>query len=90
MHFYPIWEAASVDEWLYNGGPYQLIILHFLLGVATAFATALRIAICVNLMIQKFSHLNCPLAYFTIVISWDFSLRCESCVWWNSPFGLVS
>ena len=23
MHFYPIWEAASLDEWLYNGGPYQ-------------------------------------------------------------------
>jgi photosystem II P680 reaction center D1 protein len=20
LHFYPIWEAASVDEWLYNGG----------------------------------------------------------------------
>jgi photosystem II P680 reaction center D1 protein len=34
LHFYPIWEAASVDEWLYNGGPYELIILHFLLGVA--------------------------------------------------------
>ncbi len=26
LHFYPIWEAASVDEWLYNGGPYQLIV----------------------------------------------------------------
>jgi len=26
--------AASVDEWLYNGGPYQLIVLHFLAGVA--------------------------------------------------------
>ena len=25
MHFYPIWEAASIDEWLYNGGPYQLV-----------------------------------------------------------------
>jgi hypothetical protein len=34
LHFYPIWEAASVDEWLYKGGPYELIVLHFLLGVA--------------------------------------------------------
>ena len=25
LHFYPIWEAASLDEWLYNGGPYQLV-----------------------------------------------------------------
>ncbi len=33
LHFYPIWDAASVDEWLYNGGPYQLIVLHFLIGV---------------------------------------------------------
>ena len=33
IHFYPIWEAASLDEWLYNGGPYQLIVCHFLLGV---------------------------------------------------------
>lgn len=35
MHFYPVWEAASMDEWLYNGGPYQLIVMHFLLGVAS-------------------------------------------------------
>jgi photosystem II P680 reaction center D1 protein len=35
MHLYPIWEAASVEEWLYNGGPYQLIVLHFLIGVAS-------------------------------------------------------
>ena len=33
LHFYPIWEAASLDEWLYNGGPYQLVIFHFLSGV---------------------------------------------------------
>jgi hypothetical protein len=31
--FYPIWEAATVDEWLYNGGPYQLIVCHFFLGI---------------------------------------------------------
>lgn len=22
LHFYPIWEASTLDEWLYNGGPY--------------------------------------------------------------------
>ena len=33
VHFYPIWEAASVDEWLYNGGPYQLVVFHFFIGV---------------------------------------------------------
>ena len=33
LHFYPIWEADSLDEWLYNGGPYQLIVFHFLLGI---------------------------------------------------------
>ena len=32
LHFYPIWEAASLDEWLYNGGPYQLVVFHFLIG----------------------------------------------------------
>jgi photosystem II P680 reaction center D1 protein len=33
LHFYPIWEAGSLNEWLYNGGPYQLIVLHFLIGI---------------------------------------------------------
>ncbi len=32
LHFYPIWEAATVDEGLYNGGPYQLVVVHFLIG----------------------------------------------------------
>jgi photosystem II P680 reaction center D1 protein len=33
LHFYPLWEASSMAEWLYNGGPYQLIVLHFLMSV---------------------------------------------------------
>ena len=33
LHLYPIWEASSLSEWLYNGGPYQLIVFHFLIGV---------------------------------------------------------
>jgi photosystem II P680 reaction center D1 protein len=35
LHFYPIWEAASVDEWLYNGGPYQLVVCHFFIGICS-------------------------------------------------------
>jgi photosystem II P680 reaction center D1 protein len=30
LHFYPIWEAASMDEWLYNGGHYQMIGAHYI------------------------------------------------------------
>ena len=34
VHFYPIWESLSFDEWLYNGGTYQFLVLHFILGVS--------------------------------------------------------
>ena len=33
LHFYPIWEANTLDEWLYNGGPFQLVVFHFLIGI---------------------------------------------------------
>ena len=33
LHLYPIWEAVSLDEWLYNGGEYQLVVFHFLIGI---------------------------------------------------------
>ena len=33
LHFYPIWEAGTLDEWLYNGGPFQLVVFHFLIGI---------------------------------------------------------
>ena len=25
--------SASLDEWLYNGGPFQLVVFHFLIGI---------------------------------------------------------
>lgn len=34
LHFYPVWEAASIDEWLYNGGPYQMIGAHYIPALA--------------------------------------------------------
>jgi photosystem II P680 reaction center D1 protein len=33
VHFYPVWESLTLDEWLYNGGTYQFMVLHFILGV---------------------------------------------------------
>jgi photosystem II P680 reaction center D1 protein len=33
VHFYPAWESMTTDEWLYNGGSYQLVIFHFMIGV---------------------------------------------------------
>ena len=34
LHFYPIYMGSSIVVILYNGGPYELIVTHFLLGVA--------------------------------------------------------
>merc|ERR1712190_453820 len=34
VHFYPVWESVTLDEWLYNGETYQFIVLHFITGVS--------------------------------------------------------
>jgi photosystem II P680 reaction center D1 protein len=34
VHFYPLWDSISIDEWLYNGGTYQLVVFHFILGAS--------------------------------------------------------
>lgn len=34
VHFYPCWESLSLSEWLFNGGSYQLVVFHFILGVS--------------------------------------------------------
>ena len=34
LHLYPLWEAQSLEEWLYNGGEYQMVVFHFLIGIA--------------------------------------------------------
>jgi photosystem II P680 reaction center D1 protein len=35
VHIYPIWESASLEEWLYNGGTYQLVVLHFFIAICS-------------------------------------------------------
>jgi len=34
LHLYNIWDAQSLDEWAYNGGPFQMVVFHFLIGIA--------------------------------------------------------
>jgi len=35
VHFYPVWSSLGFDEWGYNGGAYQFVVLHFIGGVAS-------------------------------------------------------
>jgi photosystem II P680 reaction center D1 protein len=35
VHFYPLWDGVSLNEWLYNGGTYQLVVFHFIIGVSS-------------------------------------------------------
>jgi photosystem II P680 reaction center D1 protein len=35
LHFYPVWASLGFDQWLYNGGTYQFIIAHFMVGVCS-------------------------------------------------------
>lgn len=67
MHFYPIWEAASMDEWLYNGGPYQLIVLHFLLGVASYMGREWELSYRLGMRPWIFVAFSAPVAAATAV-----------------------
>jgi photosystem II P680 reaction center D1 protein len=35
VSYYPLWESLSYTDWFYNGGSYQFIVLHFLLGTTS-------------------------------------------------------
>jgi photosystem II P680 reaction center D1 protein len=67
MHFYPIWKAASVDEWLYNGGEYQLIIMHFLLGVASYMGQEWELSYRLGMRPWIFVAFSAPVAAATAV-----------------------
>ena len=67
MHFYPIWEAASIDEWLYNGGPYQLIVMHFFLGVCTYMVREWELSYRLGMRPWIFVAFSAPVAAATAV-----------------------
>ncbi|RYR39461.1 hypothetical protein Ahy_A09g045012 isoform A [Arachis hypogaea] len=65
LHFYPI--AASVDEWLYNGGPYELIVLHFLLGVSCYIGCKWELSFCLGMRPWIAVAYSAPVAAATAV-----------------------
>ena len=67
MHFYPIWEAASLDEWLYNGGEYQLTVLHFLIGVAAYMGREWELSYRLGMRPWIFTAFSAPVAAATAV-----------------------
>merc|ERR1712241_1616907 len=67
MHFYPIWEAASIDEWLYNGGPYQLIVMHFFLGVCSYMVREWELSYRLGMRPWIFVAFSAPVAAATAV-----------------------
>ena len=67
MHFYPIWEAASVDEWLYNGGEYQLIVYHFVAGVAAYMGREWELSYRLGMRPWIFVAFSAPVAAATAV-----------------------
>ena len=79
LHFYPIWEAGTMDEWLYNGGPYQLVVFHFLIGVAATWVVSgscLTVLVCVlgfALLIQHLLLLPLQSSLFILSVRVLFS-----------------
>ena len=67
VHFYPIWEAASVDEWLYNGGPYQLVVLHFFIGVCSYMGREWELSYRLGMRPWIFVAFSAPVAAATAV-----------------------
>ena len=56
-----------MDEWLYNGGPYQLIVLHFLLGVASYMGREWELSYRLGMRPWIFVAFSAPVAAATAV-----------------------
>jgi len=67
MHFYPIWEAASLDEWLYNGGEYQLIISHLIIGLCAYMGREWELSYRLGMRPWIFVAFSAPVAAATAV-----------------------
>jgi photosystem II P680 reaction center D1 protein len=72
VHFYPVWEAVSFEEWLYNGGNYQLIVLHFLLGVCSWMGREWELSYRLGMRPWIFVAFSAPVAIFSSILSLSY------------------
>ena len=65
LHFYPVWSSLGFDEWLYNGGPYQLVALHFLGAVfgSSLFSAMHGSLVTSTLLSETARHLSLSIGY---------------------------
>ena len=72
LHFYPIWKATSLDEWLYNGGPFQLVVFHFLIGICAYMGrggNSLTVSVCVLGSVLHTLPVAAASAVFSFILS---------------------
>jgi photosystem II P680 reaction center D1 protein len=67
VHFYPIWEALALDESLYHGGTYQLVVLHFILGVSCWMLREWELSFRLGMRAWIFVAFSAPVAAATAV-----------------------
>lgn len=67
VHFYPIWESLAFDEWLYNGGTYQFIVLHFIAAVCSQMGREFEFSFRLGMRPWIFIAFSAPLIAATAV-----------------------
>merc|ERR1711865_1003264 len=67
VHFYPIWASLGFDEWLYNGGTYQFIVLHFVAGLGSWMGREWEFSFRLGMRPWIFVAFSAPLAAATAV-----------------------
>jgi photosystem II P680 reaction center D1 protein len=67
VHFYPVWSSLGFDQWLYNGGTYQFIVLHFVAGLGAWMGREWEFSFRLGMRPWIFVAFSAPLAAATAV-----------------------
>ena len=74
VHFYPLWESLTLDEWLYNGGSYQFTAFHFFIGVCAWMGREWEFSYRLGMRPWIFVAFSAPVAASSAVLAQHFEL----------------